>query len=156
MTTTANKTSNVTYLNTTRDNMLEWKRDVTDSASAVYQFKFNLCTLQYPTYLQSRLLLYRIGHSIVHIVQSSGWGDIRQFMLSQCSTRVPHLSYMSHECSRTVLRATGVLAHTASDSASAVYQFEFNLCKLQYPTYLQPRLLLYRIGHSIGSAFECI
>ena len=26
MTTTTNKTSNVTYLNTTRDNMLEWKR----------------------------------------------------------------------------------------------------------------------------------
>jgi hypothetical protein len=43
-----------------------------------------------------------------------------------------------------------------TDSASAVYQFEFNLCKLLYPTYLQPTLLLYRIGHSIGSAFECI
>ena len=143
-------------------------------------------------------------------------------MLSQCSTRVPHLSHVSHECARTVLRATGVLPHTASegprkgrvitssqvkfrenmfplkegyrpkdnlvelglwhdldwnmvsgdevpephsdasddesvsevtDSASAVYQFKFNLCKLQYPTYLQSRLLLYRIGHSIGSAF---
>ena len=46
--------------------------------------------------------------------------------------------------------------YDVTDSASAVYQFEFNLCKLLYPTYLQPTLLLYRIGHSIGSAFELL